>query len=67
MTMAQRVVRSVGLRLGQQTVLPADPTVYETEDDAPVSLVEAEQARRAAEYQARREGLKKPLLQVWKF
>jgi hypothetical protein len=66
MSMAQRVLRSVRVRLGSSDPFPASPAELESEYEAPVSLQQVEQARRAAEYQARREGVKAPLLQVWK-
>ncbi|WP_043530429.1 hypothetical protein [Litchfieldella xinjiangensis] len=37
-----------------------------TEDDKPMSVGETANARREAEYVARRNGLKAPLLQLWK-
>lgn len=35
-------------------------------DEGPMSVVQAANARRDAEYLARRNGLKEPLLQLWK-
>ncbi|MCG7598391.1 hypothetical protein MHM84_01165 [Halomonas sp. McH1-25] len=66
MTMAQRVLRSVRVRLGTHQTSFTNASNSDFEDEAPVSLRQAEQARREAEYQARREGAKAPLLQVWK-
>lgn len=35
-------------------------------EDGPMSVEQANNARRAAEYAARRSGIKEPLLQLWK-
>ncbi|MBB3189041.1 hypothetical protein [Halomonas cerina] len=36
------------------------------QDDGPMTVEQAANARRAVEYLARRNGLKAPLLQIWK-
>lgn len=36
-------------------------------EEGPMSVEQAVNARRAAEYVARRSGIKEPLLQLWKF
>lgn len=41
-------------------------TARRQEDDGPMSVEQAANARREAEYVARRNGIKEPLLQLWK-
>lgn len=41
-------------------------TARRHEDDGPMSVEQAANARREAEYVARRNGIKEPLLQLWK-
>lgn len=42
------------------------PAARRTEADKPLSVADAANARREAEYVARRNGVKAPLLQLWK-
>lgn len=41
-------------------------TARRMEDDGPMSIEQISNARREAEYVARRNGVKEPLLQLWK-
>ncbi|QTF93668.1 hypothetical protein [Halomonas sp. BM-2019] len=44
----------------------AVPLPHRLQHDGPMSVTQAANARRDAEYLARRDGLKAPLLQLWK-
>ncbi|MEC9483675.1 MAG: hypothetical protein UMU75_10210 [Halomonas sp.] len=70
MNKAQQMANSVRTRLGIGSLSRTDHTIAtarrNAEDDGPMSVEQAANARREAEYVARRNGVKEPLLQLWK-
>lgn len=69
MNKLQRATEPAGAHVSLRHVYNAEHTIATTrreEDDGPMSLEQAANARREAEYIARRNGIKEPLLQLWK-
>ncbi|MCD6006867.1 hypothetical protein [Halomonas sp. IOP_31] len=51
---------------GQSPVWKRSPVSRQDDDDKPLSVQDALNARRESEYVARRNGVKEPRLQLWK-
>ncbi|MBZ9556920.1 MULTISPECIES: hypothetical protein [Modicisalibacter] len=69
MNKLQQAPATLGPHIGPAQAYTAEHTIATTrrdEDDGPMSLEQAANARREAEYIARRNGVKEPLLQLWK-
>ncbi|WP_136066816.1 hypothetical protein [Modicisalibacter radicis] len=63
----QRTTETVPARLGMiYKSGHAIATARRLDDEGPLSVEQAANARREAEYVARRNGIKEPLLQLWK-
>lgn len=69
MDKALRTSHSIRTWLGIDKISRSDhsiATARRSLDDGPMSVEQAANARREAEYVARRNGVKEPLLQLWK-
>lgn len=68
MDKTQRPLDLARFSLGNGMTYRAEPTVASARrhEDGPMSVEQWNNARREAEYVARRNGLKEPLLQLWK-
>ncbi|MEC9482284.1 MAG: hypothetical protein UMU75_03030 [Halomonas sp.] len=68
MDKTHRTADTARARLGVGTIYRTEPVVAMTrrKDEGPMSVSQAANARREVEYVARRNGLKEPLLQLWK-
>lgn len=64
-----RTADSVRIHMGIGMIYRSEhmlATARRMEDDGPMSVEQVSNARREAEYVARRNGVKEPLLQLWK-